>query len=130
PFLRFGTWIGGDRDGNPNVTAEVTRAALDAQRAVALGRALADADALGRELSVSARLVGPWPKARGGLPPVMDEPSGPAELDAAIAADRARFPEVAVRARRVAGREPWREKLAYVRARLEATRTRTAGAYP
>ncbi len=55
PFLKWGTWIGGDRDGNPHVTADVTRAALERHRSLALARALRDTDALARELSVSAR---------------------------------------------------------------------------
>ena len=47
-FLRWGSWIGGDRDGNPFVTAHVTRTALERQRALALERHLADVEALGR----------------------------------------------------------------------------------
>ena len=35
-FLRFGSWIGGDRDGNPNVTPEITRRAVQAHRTLAL----------------------------------------------------------------------------------------------
>ncbi len=58
PFLKWGTWIGGDRDGNPNVTADVTRSALDRHRSVAIARAIRDVDALGRELSVSTRRAG------------------------------------------------------------------------
>jgi phosphoenolpyruvate carboxylase len=111
-FLRYGTWIGGDRDGNPNVTAEVTRAALDLQRRVVLRRYLVDADALGRELSVSARQL-----------------VAPSELQESIAADRARLPETAALARRYAG-EPWREKLWYVRARLQAALERRDRGYP
>ncbi|HYG69574.1 MAG TPA: phosphoenolpyruvate carboxylase, partial [Anaeromyxobacteraceae bacterium] len=58
-FLRFGSWIGGDRDGNPFVTAEVTRAALERHRAVVLRRYREDVAALWRALSVSEARVGP-----------------------------------------------------------------------
>lgn len=104
-FLRWGTWVGGDRDGNPNVTSSVTRAAFGRQRATVLRRYLDDVEELGRALSVSARL------ARGGLD----------ELDASLARDRARLPEVAAHAQPRTVNEPWREKLWYVQARLRAT---------
>lgn len=57
PFLRFRTWIGSDRDGNPNVTGEVTRHTYNRQRTAALRlyyRSLRD---LRRELSLSNQLV-------------------------------------------------------------------------
>jgi phosphoenolpyruvate carboxylase len=54
PFLRFGTWIGGDRDGNPFVTAEVTRAALERHRSLALRRHIDDVRGLLSELSASS----------------------------------------------------------------------------
>src|SRR5690606_30769800 len=53
-FLRWGTWVGGDRDGNPNVTAAVTRHAFARQRAMVLERYLEDLAALGLSLSMSA----------------------------------------------------------------------------
>ncbi|MGB6101309.1 MAG: phosphoenolpyruvate carboxylase [Comamonas sp.] len=56
-FLRMGQWIGGDRDGNPNVGAQTLRLALRRQAQVALQHYLAEVHALGRELSLSARLV-------------------------------------------------------------------------
>ena len=56
-FLRAGSWIGGDRDGNPNVTAEsLAHAAARAAEAV-LGHYLALLHALGGELSISTELV-------------------------------------------------------------------------
>src|SRR5690606_28358964 len=55
--LRMGQWIGGDRDGNPNVGAATLRLALARQAEVALRHYLAEVHALGRELSLSARLV-------------------------------------------------------------------------
>jgi phosphoenolpyruvate carboxylase len=93
PFLRFGTWIGGDRDGNPLVTAEVTRAALDRQRALAIRRLSADAATLWRELSAS------------------------------IEADRARMDGGSAPLRTLHASELWREKLGFVAARLEAARS-------
>ena len=54
PFLRPGSWIGGDRDGNPNVDATTLDAALSAQAAVVIGHYLIELNALGGELSMSS----------------------------------------------------------------------------
>ncbi|WP_374671281.1 phosphoenolpyruvate carboxylase [Acidovorax temperans] len=56
-FLRMGQWIGGDRDGNPNVTAQTLQYALSRQSDVALRHYLTEVHYLGGELSLSARLV-------------------------------------------------------------------------
>jgi phosphoenolpyruvate carboxylase len=61
-FLRMGHWIGGDRDGNPNVTAATLRHALSRQCEVALRFYLTEVHELGAELSIS-----------GGLAPVTAE---------------------------------------------------------
>jgi phosphoenolpyruvate carboxylase len=57
PFLRMGQWIGGDRDGNPNVTAETLEYALRRQCELALRHYLTEVHYLGGELSLSATLV-------------------------------------------------------------------------
>ncbi len=57
PFLRMGQWIGGDRDGNPNVTAATLELALQSQARMALRHHLAQLHLLGGELSVSAMLA-------------------------------------------------------------------------
>jgi phosphoenolpyruvate carboxylase len=57
-FLRMGQWIGGDRDGNPNVNAQTMVHALRRQSEVALRHYLTEVHFLGAELSVSATLVG------------------------------------------------------------------------
>ena len=56
-FLRMGQWIGGDRDGNPNVTAQTLELALRRQSEVVLRHYLTEVHYLGAELSVSARLA-------------------------------------------------------------------------
>ncbi|HEY2177321.1 MAG TPA: phosphoenolpyruvate carboxylase, partial [Caulobacteraceae bacterium] len=56
-FLTVGTWVGGDRDGNPNVTAEVMGAALMRQSRAALRFYLEAIHRLGAELSISAGLA-------------------------------------------------------------------------
>jgi phosphoenolpyruvate carboxylase len=77
-FLTFGSWIGGDRDGNPNVTPEVTAETLRLHRGLAVERHRAVAAELNRSLSLSSRLV-----------------DTPAELRAALAAHAARSEHVA-----------------------------------
>src|SRR6201995_1644645 len=57
PILRPGSWIGGDRDGNPNVTADVVRLATGRASYTALEHYFAEITALEEELSMSARLV-------------------------------------------------------------------------
>ena len=57
PFLRMGQWIGGDRDGNPNVNAQTLAHALKRQAEVALRYYLTEVHYLGSELSLSAMLV-------------------------------------------------------------------------
>jgi phosphoenolpyruvate carboxylase len=58
PFLRPGSWIGGDRDGNPNVDASTLETALSAQAAAIVGHYLGELNALGGELSMSSTTVG------------------------------------------------------------------------
>ena len=80
-FLKPGNWIGGDRDGNPNVTADTLRYAMGAQATVALGHYLDELHALGAELSISAGLAHVSPglealaaESGDAAPPRADEP--------------------------------------------------------
>ncbi|HRN65157.1 MAG TPA: phosphoenolpyruvate carboxylase, partial [Alicycliphilus sp.] len=63
-FLRMGQWIGGDRDGNPNVSADTLALALRRQAEVALRHHLTEVHNLGRELSLSSNLVQVTPEMR------------------------------------------------------------------
>ena len=60
--ISMGSWIGGDRDGNPFVTAEVLGSAIGRQSLVALRHHLSTLERLSRELSMSARLIAPTPE--------------------------------------------------------------------
>jgi phosphoenolpyruvate carboxylase len=80
-ILRMGSWIGGDRDGNPFVTAEVLREAVTRQARTAFTHYLDEVHAMGAELSMSLRLVEPSPAllrlahaARDPSPHRQDEP--------------------------------------------------------
>jgi phosphoenolpyruvate carboxylase len=96
PLLRMGSWIGGDRDGNPYVTHEVTRHAMQRHATVAFEHYLKEIHALAAELSMSRRLVG-----------------APPELEA-LALDPAVHPDHRAD-------EPYRNALANIYARLAAT---------
>jgi phosphoenolpyruvate carboxylase len=65
PFFRMGNWIGGDRDGNPNVTAETLEMALKRQGETVLRHYLTEAHELGAELSMSRHLVDCTPELSG-----------------------------------------------------------------
>jgi len=104
-FLRVGSWVGGDRDGNPFVTAEVLRQAMARQCQAALKLYLEDIHALGAELSMSARLAAVTP-----------------ELQALAAAAHDTSAQRAD--------EPYRQALTGIYARLAVTYQRLTGEAP
>ncbi|MEO1059573.1 MAG: phosphoenolpyruvate carboxylase, partial [Actinomycetota bacterium] len=62
--ISMGSWIGGDRDGNPFVTADVVRFATRRHREVALGHHLGELFRLSRELSMTERVIQPTAELR------------------------------------------------------------------
>jgi phosphoenolpyruvate carboxylase len=102
--LRFGSWIGGDRDGNPFVTPEVTWETLLLQQRLVLRKYLAVVADLGRRLSESSRFS-----------PASDQ------LRASLATDAKELPAIAEEVSRRNAEEPYRQKLSYIYARLENT---------
>ena len=111
--LALGNWIGGDRDGNPNVTAETTRQVLERQHLVGIGVLLNELDAVIAEVSTSSRLRRISP-----------------ELWASLAADIAALPELDQHVQRIHVEEPYRLKLHCVRQKLLNTRRRIAEDQP
>jgi phosphoenolpyruvate carboxylase len=111
--IRLGTWVGGDRDGNPNVSSSVTMDALRLYADRALRYQMEVVDQLIEELSVSTRIAGI---------------SG--ELQACLAADREALPQVYERFIRLNAEEPYRLKCSYIRTRLENTHERIAAGRP
>jgi len=74
PFLRFGSWVGGDRDGNPAVTAEVTAEAMAIHGEHVLLALEAVANRVGRALTVDAETTPPSPALRRRLKEGSAEP--------------------------------------------------------
>jgi phosphoenolpyruvate carboxylase len=105
--IRFGSWVGGDRDGNPGVTPETTLETLRLQHDRGLRHFIGLIEELADELSVSERLA-----------PISDE------LKTSLEHDRESLPEVWQRERRRTASEPYRLKCSYIRARLIATNER------
>ena len=105
--LRFGSWIGGDRDGNPNVTPAITRDVLRLQAVHGIRLLTDQVNRLRRDLSVSERL---------------SEISG--ELRERLDALLPTLPEVQPRYRRLNAEEPYRLFLTCVHVRLQLTEQR------
>ena len=108
-FLRFGSWVGADRDGNPTVTAAVTREAAVIQADHALRALEAACSRIGRALTVN----------EGAAPPSAD-------LRRALSAASAAHPDLLAEISARSPQEPYRVYLLYVAERLAATRTRHA----
>jgi phosphoenolpyruvate carboxylase len=102
PLVRWRTWIGGDRDGNPSVTHTITRATLARLRSAAVELWTAELLALEQDLSLSSRRAAQTPE----------------ELRAAIEKDAAWFADEHRRSHRAL--EPLRLRLLQVRTRLGA----------
>ncbi|MEZ0069035.1 phosphoenolpyruvate carboxylase [Streptacidiphilus sp. MAP12-20] len=111
--LTFGTWIGGDRDGNPNVTPEVTLDVLVLQHEYGINDALDVVDELRGSLSSSVRLSG-----------------ASDELLQSLAADLAELPEISPRYKRMNAEEPYRLKATCIRQKLLGTKERLANGTP
>ena len=107
--LSFGNWIGGDRDGNPNITAQVTTDAMVLQVGHAIRVTIAAMNALRQMLSVSTKIVGATP-----------------ELSASVEKDLANIPEFEPRFLRLNAEEPYRLKATAIVHRLALTRDRHA----
>ena len=105
PFLRFGSWIGGDRDGNPGVTSDVTLSTMRLQARALLDLYDGDLQRLIDGLSQSTRRVGVS-----------------SELLDSIAADASRLGANAAESRREFPFEPYRQKLTLMRTKLSLTR--------
>ena len=111
--LRFGSWVGGDRDGNPNVTPEVTMAVLGLQHELGIGMVLSCIESLTTELSSSSQISG-----------LSDD------LKASLAKDASVLPEVVQRYGRLNAEEPYRLKASFIRQRLLHTRARLGEGRP
>ena len=111
--LSFGTWIGGDRDGNPNITADVTKSAILLQNSHftrAINRHL---DELRQTLSISTKLIGVTK-----------------ELETSLAQDLEKLPEIEARYRRINVEEPYRLKATAIGHKLLLTQARHASGLP
>jgi phosphoenolpyruvate carboxylase len=105
--LTFGSWIGGDRDGNPFVTAEITERTLRMHAALVLSKYLSATRALVDLITPSSRLAG-----------------CSAELTASLLADTQAFATLGVDVGGIWPDEPYRRKLTLMARRLEATLVR------
>jgi phosphoenolpyruvate carboxylase len=108
PFLRFGSWMGGDRDGNPTVGVATTEETLHTHRRTILDLYIEAVRDLLDQFSPSERRVGRIE-----------------DLERSLRADEERFPDLVAAIRSRNPDEPYRRKLGVIEARLRATRRAT-----
>jgi phosphoenolpyruvate carboxylase len=111
--LSFGSWVGGDRDGNPNVTPETTREVLRLQATHGIRMLQRKVDALRRDLSISEQVSEVDPEIH-------------ARVDELLPG----LPEVEPRYRRLNAQEPYRLFLTCVHVRLALTERRIVAGEP
>ena len=111
--LSFGTWIGGDRDGNPNITAAVTKSAILLQNSHFTRAINRHIDELRQTLSISTKLAGVTK-----------------ELEKSLAEDLEKLPEIEARYRRINVEEPYRLKATAIGHKLLLTQARHAAGLP
>lgn len=109
PAVRFGTWVGGDRDGNPNVTPQATMDVLEMQHDHGLRLLIGMIEEVAEELSTSEKIV--------------DIGN---DLSASLELDKESLPEVWRRFQTLNAGEPYRLKCAFIHQRLINTRARVA----
>jgi phosphoenolpyruvate carboxylase len=112
PLLRFGSWIGGDRDGNPFVTPQTTVQTLELLREQCLRFLEGRLETIAGRLSFSSRITTPGPQL--------------AEL---LTLGEEMFPVLAERVAAINSEEPYRRVLTFIRERLRATAAGVDGGY-
>ncbi len=111
-ILEYGSWVGGDRDGNPTITLAHTAEILRLHRDTVLSLYIPAVRALSDRLSQSRHYVGVS-----------------AEMEASLLTDAALLPSVAAEAAGRSPTEPYRRKCEYIWERLRRTRTSSEGGY-
>ncbi|HEY0798961.1 MAG TPA: phosphoenolpyruvate carboxylase [Candidatus Baltobacteraceae bacterium] len=111
-FLHFGTWIGADRDGNPNVTAQTTVNALEAQRTFILRRYRDEVGALSARFSQD-----------------IDKSGASAALLSALEHNAHLYPDVRYAIGPRQNHEPYRRMMAFIHRRITLTLRDDVGAY-
>ena len=111
-FLEYGSWVGGDRDGNPTITLAHTAEVLRMHRDMALTKFIPAVRSLSDRLSQSRHYVG-----------ISDE------LEASLVSDAALLPEVMAEAAGRSPTEPYRRKCEYIWERLQRTLSDKVGGY-
>lgn len=102
PFMRFGSWVGADRDGNPNVTCEITRKTAQLQKRLILGVYLTALEDLIRKHSQSAEVV-----------------KASKKLAESVAADAKLMPDLARDLERYEMSEVYRQKFSFMHRKIE-----------